>query len=101
MVDGSAAPAVPKLARRLPAFPAPPAAMTRTRRRTMAVSSKPASVTKPASEEPSGANTGVQSLSTCQASQQWLEALQQQCWSTAKAVLQADLMQEMDRCAAV
>ena len=51
--------AAPELARQLPAFPVPPAAMTRTRRRTMAVSSQSEGVTKPAANKPSQADTGA------------------------------------------
>ena len=58
-VDGSAAPAVPELARQLPAFPAPPAAMTRARRRTMAVSSQSEGVARHAADKPSQADTGA------------------------------------------
>ena len=58
-VGGTAAPTVPTLARHLPAFPVRPAAMTRTRRRTMAVSSRSASVAKHAAKEPSDAHIGA------------------------------------------
>ena len=52
-------PIVPEPARQLPAFPAPPAAMTRTRRRTMAVSSQSEGVAKHAAKKPSEVDAGA------------------------------------------